>query len=59
MENMTTDVVKIGATTYTVECVLSSNARETAEQAIKRLLLQKVRSECNKSFRGNARKDLI
>ena len=45
MENIIVTETRIGTTTYTVERVFSKEAKEDALQAIKRLLLQKARSE--------------
>ena len=45
MENIIVTETRIGTTTYTVERVFSKDAKEDALQAIKRLMLQKARSE--------------
>ena len=45
MENIIVTETRIGATTYTVERVFSKDAKENAAQALKRLLLEKARSE--------------
>jgi len=45
MESANVTETKIGATTYTVERVFNREAKETVLQAIRRLLLQRVKLE--------------
>jgi len=45
MENAHVTETRIGATTYTVERIFREDARENALQALRRLLLQKAKSE--------------
>jgi ABC-type phosphate/phosphonate transport system ATPase subunit len=45
-------VTKIGATTYTVERVFLREAKESALQALRRLLLQKAKAESQEKLSG-------
>ena len=59
MQNIVITETRIGATTYTVERVFSKDAKENALQVIKRLLLQKARSEGQGVSYENCQHDLL
>lgn len=50
MERAKITETKIGATTYKVERVFIQEAKESALHAIRRLLLQKAKSECREKL---------
>ena len=58
MENVSITETQIGTTIYTVERVFSKEAKESAIQAIKRLLLQRARSEGRELLYENSQNSL-